>query len=346
MDLEREYLASAGNGNQADVEIEDWDLYTFWLEKYAPETLRVVATQRFPVFQQNLRTIRAHNAEGRSWSMDATEFAAMTWDEFSAERLQRPQDCSATHTETSSSPSASDAPLPASKDWREKRVVTPVKNQGACGSCWTFSTSGVVESHEALATGRLVSLSEQQLVDCAGAFNNHGCNGGLPSQAMEYIHYAGGLEPEADYAYKGKDGACKFNPSKAAARILAVKNISQGDEAGLLTAVGTVGPVAIAFDCGPGGFQHYKAGVFDGENCPTSPQKVNHAVLAVGYGHDSKTGKDYWLVKNSWGPKWGMEGYFQILRGENKCGLADCASYPVMATAASSTATRQESIVV
>mmetsp|Transcript_99088 Transcript_99088/g.296078 ORF Transcript_99088/g.296078 Transcript_99088/m.296078 type:complete len:353 (+) Transcript_99088:68-1126(+) len=311
------------------------ELFACWRAKYE-KLLQGTAVgedldARFHVFEQNLALIREHNANPlASWTMDANEFAAHTWEEFSRERLMAPQDCSATHGRVSAQQGrdAGRSP-PSARDWRLEGVVTPVKNQQQCGSCWTFSTTGVVESHLALATKRLVSLSEQQLVDCAGAFNNHGCGGGLPSQAMEYIHYNGGLESEEAYPYTAKDGKCSFDGSKVAARVADVVNITQGGEEEIFQAVGSVGPVSIAYDCTPG-FQLYRRGVWDGGFCGQSPSKVNHAVLAVGYGHD---GKDYWLVKNSWGGRWGEDGYFRIVRNKNKCGLADCASYPKMQTA-------------
>jgi len=307
-------------------------LFACWRAKYPMSVSKLSIkdsdlSHRLEIFRKNLELIREHNANSTSsWTMAVNEFAAQTWDEFAVERLSAPQDCSATHHSGSGAPIAA-PPLPTSKDWRDEGIVTPVKNQGACGSCWTFSTTGVVEAHYAKATGSLVSLSEQQLVDCAGDFNNHGCQGGLPSQAMEYIRYSGGLEKEVDYPYKGKNQKCNFHESKAVAHIADVVNITQGDENGILQAVGTVGPVSIAYDCTLG-FQFYHQGVYDGWFCGTKPSQVNHAVLAVGYGHDSKSGKDYWLVKNSWGERFGEKGYFRIVRNKNKCGLADCASYP------------------
>jgi len=218
--------------------------------------------------------------------------------------------------------------LPDSIDWRQRGVITPVKNQGECGSCWTFSTTGCLESHHALKTGNLISLSEQQLVDCAQAFNNHGCEGGLPSQAFEYIRYNGGLESEADYRYVAHNERCRFNASKVAATVSDVFNISQGDENGIYEAVGSTGPVSICYDV-TAGFQLYKKGVYSSLLCHDDAKHVNHAVLAVGY-NTTESNEPYWIVKNSWGEEWGMEGYFWIERGKNMCGLAECASYPIV----------------
>ncbi|NWT76142.1 CATH protein, partial [Prunella himalayana] len=242
---------------------------------------------------------------------------------------------------------------PDSIDWRKKgNFVTPVKNQGACGSCWTFSTTGCLESAIAIATGKLLSLAEQQLVDCAQAFNNHGCSGGLPSQAFEYILYNRGLMGEDSYPYRAKvpstappcwwsrpgtashssslspqNGTCKFQPEKAIAFVKDVINITQYDEDGMVEAVGKHNPVSFAFEV-TSDFMLYRKGVYSNPRCQHTPDKVNHAVLAVGYGQQ-EDGTAYWIVKNSWGSLWGMQGYFLIERGKNMCGLAACASYPV-----------------
>lgn len=335
-------LIGASAGLLTNLELEcgaetDAELFHCWTEKYQEDLVDSVVgetlEQRFDVFQQNLALIRKHNSNpSASWEMDVNRFAAHSWAEFAEERLSAPQDCSATHRRSDGAAqleAAQAEDVPATMDWREQGVVTRVKDQGSCGSCWTFSTTGVVESHHAITNKVLVTLSEQQLVDCAGDFNNNGCDGGLPSQAMEYIRFRGGLEREASYPYNGRDGVCSFDASKVAARVADVVNITEGDEQGILSVVGTAGPVAIAYDC-TNGFQFYHSGVYDGWFCGTKPSQVNHAVLAVGYGHDDRSGKDYWLVKNSWGSRFGEKGYFRIVRGKNKCGLADCASYPKM----------------
>mmetsp|Transcript_13384 Transcript_13384/g.44290 ORF Transcript_13384/g.44290 Transcript_13384/m.44290 type:complete len:247 (-) Transcript_13384:1245-1985(-) len=244
-----------------------------------------------------------------------------------------PQNCSATHVASWSSDAS--AKLPEALDWRQKILAPwPVKNQAHCGSCWTFSTVGSMEAHVYLKYGAMKNLSEQQLVDCAGAFHNHGCNGGLPSQAFEYIHFAGGLDTEAVYPYVGKTGKTCAYDKQGVAKVSAINNITAYDEAALLAAVGSRGPVSIAFQVSAD-FRFYKKGVYDGV-CKASPSDVNHAVVAVGYGVSPadggrEGGKPFFIVRNSWGPTWGEEGYFRIARGKNKCGLADCASFPSIA---------------
>jgi len=240
----------------------------------------------------------------------------------------QPQDCSATHTATVW---MKPAEAPDAIDWREKIGRNwHVKNQGHCGSCWTFSTVGALEAHYALQHGKLANFSEQQLVDCAGAFNNHGCNGGLPSQAFEYIYYNGGIDSEIAYPYTAVTGpTCKYD-GKPAGKVARSVNITALGEEELRDAVGTRGPVSIAYQVSQD-FRFYKSGVYDGK-CDASPGKVNHAVVAVGYDSADKTtyALPYWTVRNSWGPDWGEHGYFRIKRGVNKCGLSDCASFPEM----------------
>lgn len=280
--------------------------------------------QRLPIFIENKRRIDQHNEGNHKFSMGLNEFSDMSFDEFRRSFLMtEPQNCSA----TKGSHVSSDGPYPDSIDWRKiGHYVSGVKQQGNCGSCWTFSTTGCLESVNAIATKRLIHLSEQQLVDCAQAFDNHGCKGGLPSHAFEYIKYNGGLMMEHDYRYTAKQGTCRFERGFAAVFVKEVVNITMYDEMGMLDAVARLNPVSFAYQV-TSDFMHYKSGVYSSTECHNTTDKVNHAVLAVGYGVED--GTPYWIVKNSWGSKWGNKGYFFIERGKNMCGLAACSSYPL-----------------
>ncbi|CAI5704073.1 unnamed protein product [Peronospora effusa] len=277
------------------------------------------------IFEINARSVAAHNRKkDKSFTMELNEFADVTWDEFQSWYLGAPQECSAT-INTENKMVYND--VPATKDWRADGVVSPVKSQGKCGSCWTFSTTGCLESHVKLKHGEFTILSEQNLLDCAQNFDNHGCNGGLPSHAFEYVKYNGGLDKEDSYPYEAKEGKCKFNTYHVGVQVEKVVNITSRNENELKAAVGSVGPVSIAFQV-VSDFRFYKSGVYESTKCLSGEKNVNHAVLSVGYGIED--GKNHWIVKNSWGVKWGMNGFFQIARGSNMCGLADCASYPVV----------------
>eukprot|EP00164_Ancoracysta_twista_P000168 GFYU01000242.1.p2 GENE.GFYU01000242.1~~GFYU01000242.1.p2 ORF type:complete len:340 (+),score=136.39 GFYU01000242.1:11-1030(+) len=202
---------------------------------------------------------------------------------------------------------------PASFDWRSKGAVTPVKNQQQCGSCWAFSTTGDIEGKNQIATGKLVSLSEQMLVDCDHN-GDQGCQGGLPSQAMQWIIKNGGIETEADYPYKAVNGQCHSEASKTAVKISGWEKVST-DESQIAAYLAEHGPLSIGINAGP--MQFYAGGVANPFLC--NPKKLDHGVLIVGYGTDA--GKDYWIIKNSWGKAWGEQGYYRIIRGKGKCGL-------------------------
>jgi len=242
--------------------------------------------------------------------------------------IMQSQDCTTTATISMGSPHSMANTI---KDWRDDGIISPVKDQQNCGACWAFSTTGALESYWALYTQTSpVLLSEQQLIDCSYSFGNNGCSGGLPAQSFEYITIQGGLDTENAYPYESMNDVCKYSSSSVGAKIFdGSVNITQGDEASILTSVSSIGPVSVAFDV-VADFLTYDSGVYSSTVCSSTASSVNHAVLIIGYGTDSNSGMDYWLAKNSWGRIWGEEGYFMIQRGVNMCGIAECASYPNM----------------
>lgn len=214
---------------------------------------------------------------------------------------------------------------PASIDWRKSGYVTPVKDQKQCGSCWAFSAVGALEGQNFRKTGQLVSLSEQNLVDCST--RNSGCNGGLMDYAFKYVKSNGGIDTESSYPYTARDGVCKYNADNKGGSCSGFVDVKPGSETDLMNAIAANGPVSIAIDASHFSFQMYSSGVYNEPSC--SSQSLDHGVLAVGYGSD--VSGDYWIVKNSWGKAWGESGYINMSRNKsNQCGVATEASYPTV----------------
>ncbi|KAK7485062.1 hypothetical protein BaRGS_00023701 [Batillaria attramentaria] len=273
---------------------------------------------RKAVFAGNLAYIQRHNAEAdtglHTFWLGIGPFTDM-------------YNASATYSGEVYVPTIPDGREPAKVDWRKKGYVTPVKNQGQCGSCWAFSTTGSLEGQHFKKTQKLVSLSEQNLVDCSKKEGNLGCMGGLMDQAFKYIKKNGGIDTEASYPYRAHNEKCSFKKQDVGATLKSWKDIEKGNEKALEKAVAEIGPISVAIDAGHESFQHYKKGVYNEPKC--SSKKLDHGVLAVGYGVEEQ--KDYWIVKNSWGPEWGEKGYILMSRNKNnQCGIATQASYPIV----------------
>ncbi|WOL04972.1 hypothetical protein Cni_G13695 [Canna indica] len=329
------YIATRAQAASGRSDEQVWQLYREWLAKHRPSQNALAADEgRFQAFKDNLQYVDEHNAAAdlgqHSFRLALNRFADLTNEEYRAQYL-------GLHTGASrrkrTSVAGSDRyrfkdgdNLPDYVDWREKGAVVDVKDQGSCGSCWAFSTIAAVEGINQIVTGDLISLSEQELVDC-DTYYNQGCNGGLMDYAFQFIIDNGGIDSEEDYPYTGRDGTCDtYRKNAHVVSIDGYEDVPYNDETSLAKAVVNQ-PVSVAIEAGGRAFQFYSSGIFTG-SCGTA---LDHGVTAVGYG--TENGKDYWIVKNSWGSEWGEAGYIRMERNikyaSGKCGIAMEASYPI-----------------
>jgi len=315
-------LASAGlyftQTATLDSEILSAEDYEFF--KYVSEYGRSYATKaefqfRSQVFKNTLAQIEEHNNDQEHGSKVGINFLS----DWTAEERKRLNGYVAPANKTQENVAIlPTADLPSEVDWTQKGAVTPVKNQGQCGSCWSFSTTGAVEGAMFVKTGNLQSYSEQQLVDCSGSFGNMGCNGGLMDNAFKYIE-KNPLELESEYGYTAKQGKCQYDSSKGEGKVANYKDVSQGSWDQMQAAIAQQ-PVSVAIEADQMVFQGYTKGVIT-KGCG---QQLDHGVLAVGYG--TLDNQEYILVKNSWGASWGDKGYVRI--APQQCVILMSASYP------------------
>ncbi|XP_073109188.1 senescence-specific cysteine protease SAG39-like [Elaeis guineensis] len=299
-----------------------------WMAQYGRVYKDTIEKERrFQIFKDNYNYIESVNRAGnRKYKLGLNQFADMTNEEVKASHLGfKPMRF--TKSTTGSFQYANLTDVSDSIDWRTKGAVTPIKNQGQCGCCWAFSSVAAIEGITQINTGKLVSLSEQQLVDCDVSDGNNGCSGGLMTRAFQYVIDNGGITTEDNYPYMANDGTCDTDKaSSSAATISGYQNVPANDESSLLQAVSKQ-PVSVGIEGSGQDFQQYSSGIFTGP-CGTN---IDHAVTAVGYG-TAEDGTKYWLLKNSWGTTWGENGYMRLLRGiddaEGLCGIAMQPSYP------------------
>lgn len=302
---------------------DHWDNFENFIERFNKKYNSIKDFEtRFEIYRNNMEYVIAENALNNSYTLGETVFSDMTQDEFHfyKNNFMVGSSCGAFSSTLST--------VPSSIDWRTKGAVTPVKDQGQCGSCWSFSATGAMEGAWQIAKGDLVSLSEQQLVDCSAGikYGNHGCNGGLMDGAFQYA-IDNGMCTEGDYSYHAKSGTC--TECQPVVFMSSCTDVTPQNEVDLEKAV-SMGPVSVAIEADTRTFQMYTGGVITGSACGTN---LDHGVLVVGYGTEGT--QPYWLVKNSWGESWGEDGYVKIEKSSSTktkgtCGIAMQPSFPVV----------------
>ena len=277
---------------------------------------------RYEVFRRNVMEI--FKEENSSYQTGITKFSDLTPQEFARTYLNLNYDAMAMTNFNPTTVKVSNA-APDSWDWRSQGRVSAVKDQGSCGSCWAFSTVANLEGLYYAGKGVMKTLSEQMLVDCDTS--DSGCNGGLMEYTFTWLKNNGGIMTDTDYPYKGTKQTCKSDKSKyVAMKVTGYKKLGSSsstwspvDEDQIKEFLYTTGPLAVALNANP--LQTYSSGVLDKTSAQCSSSGINHAVTMVGYGYDSSSRLNYWLVKNSWGKSWGESGYFRIRRGNGTCGI-------------------------
>lgn len=323
-------LALAAAAAEAKTLLQYEQEFAAWMAEHgrAFENDALEYARRLETFISNDRFIARHNAENKySFTLAHNQFSHLTFDEFKREfsGLRLSKAYLAERRAQKPNGRFKSVVAPEALDWVTKGGVTPVKNQGMCGSCWAFSATGAIEGAAYVASGKLVSVSEQQLVDCDDN-GDMGCNGGLMDHAFQWIEQNNGICAESDYEYKAKQGVCK--KCSPIVKVTGYQDVDPNDEQQLKAAVSQQ-PVSVAIEADQKEFQFYKSGVFD-KKCGT---QLDHGVLAVGYGEEN--GAKFWKVKNSWGDKWGENGYIRLSREagspHGQCGIAMVPSYPFAA---------------
>jgi C1A family cysteine protease len=312
-------------GTVVSVDTE-WQHFVHFQESFGKKYESIMELEkRFAIFSKNIRTIFAHNANPvQNFTMGINQFTDLTPEEFKLQYIQGLQSRVGSYGCKSYSSSASG--VPDTVDWRLKNAVTSVKDQGQCGSCWTFSSTGAIEGAWAISKAQLVDLSEQQLVDCASgiSYGSRGCSGGQMEGAFKYVIENGQCSLDS-YPYTSKDGTC--HSCAPTVHLSSCSDVVPNDQVSLKGAVAQQ-PVSIAIEADTRYFQSYSSGVLTSTSCGTN---LDHGVLIVGYG--SENGQKYWLVKNSWGTTWGEKGYVKIARSDSRndpgiCGISMDPSFP------------------
>ncbi|XP_039617995.1 procathepsin L-like [Polypterus senegalus] len=301
-----------------------------WKKTHGKQYKKANELQKRTIWEENLKKINAHNLQYKrgktTFKLGMNQFGDLTSSEFasmlSSYSVKHVRDITLSATDLRSAASKLNL---TSIDYRKLGYVTPVQDQGTCGCCWAFSAAGAIEGQTFNKTGKLIPLSKQNLLDCAEYLGNQGCTGSRPSLAFQYVIDNGGIQAEATYPYKMAIGSCRFNSSKVAATVANYKYLPIGNEQALADALATIGPISVAIDARQISFQFYLSGIYNDPNC--SILNLSHAMLAVGYGFQGSS--NYWIIKNSWGTLWGVNGYLMLAKDKNNaCGISQYGVVP------------------
>merc|ERR1712018_169 len=343
-------IASLAGLGAASIQMEWSDFKSLHNKKYS----RLEESRRFNIFKENKAFVERHNRDYQlgleTYTVGINKFADLTNDEFHAQYLGLTQDSTNASIRLNYQcpvQFADNGNTPASVDWRTTAnpqntvAVTSVKDQGSCGSCWSFGGAAAFEGAQCLSGNQdcttWTGASEQELVDCGGsnnsalgAYYDMACNGGWIDNALYYVLQTGYIDGYDNYPYVSgqtkKAGNCVANPDNSVGSISNCGATTKNSEAELTSALAQVGAVGIAIDAGGIGFQLYSGGVYVSNTCSSS--RLNHAVTAVGYGN--LDGQDYFTVKNSWGTVWGDQGYILMAANRNnQCGVAATPAYAI-----------------
>jgi len=311
-------LADPGN-----KEIIYFKAFLQFIQKYEKKYDHDIFERKYLIFKENYDIIENWNNKSPNKVFGINKFADMTQADFRKNYLMpkgiiKPETRGQISSEKLLQPKST-LTAPDNFDWRTKGAITPVKNQESCGSCWAFSVTENVESVWLIAghgDNETLELSPQQIVDCDTA--DTGCDGGDTPTAFQYIIDAGGLESESDYPYNADDNQCSFDKTKVQATISSYKYATQNaDEKTMKSNLVSMAPLSICVDAAR--WQFYSGGVFTKKDCGND---LDHCTQLVGYDGD----KNYWIVRNSWGPDWGIDGYIYLQMGTDTCGCADEAT--------------------
>ena len=277
----------------------------------------------YKIYHNNLKYIKEMNQKNLSYELEINDFIDKPFNKMNIYSREECHNCF----------TCTDNIISQSKDWRKDGVVTNVKNQGECGSCWAFSSTGSIEGINAIKYKKLHNVSEQQLMDCSTEEGNQGCEGGMMDYAFKYVINNNGLCSEEDYPYQGEQGPCQSFQCNNVVNISDYSDVEQNNEKILMRAVSQQ-PISVAIQANVSSFKFYRSGVYQDPECGDA---LDHGVLIVGYGTDRFQDLDYWIVKNSWGPEWGDNGYIKILRNYDQsnsgmCGIASQPSFPIVNT--------------